>query len=194
ELIARSYLEGVDADGPHAEVVVHADLGDLCDENKGEVLRSMACDARITLSVERDGQPVAVGPPQESIPAKTRRLVGQRDKRRCRFPGCANRRFLHVHHIVHRVFHGTHRSDNLITLCTFHHRLLHVGGWRVRGDADGSVAFIRPDGRRLHERPPDLSGGETALPYVDARPITMAEGVPLDLVLAVDAILAAMPE
>lgn len=194
EHIAQAYVGDADVDAPRADMVVHAELDDLCDEDKGEVLRSLACDARITLSVEDHGRPVAVGPPQESIPAKTRRLVAQRDKNCCRFPGCTNRRYLHIHHIVHRVRHGTHDRDNLLTLCTFHHRLVHVGGWRVHGDADGDVVFISPRGRRLRERAPDVPATTASLPSVNSQPITMAEGVRMDLALACDAIFASMAD
>ena len=32
-------------------------------------------------------------------------------------------------------------------LCTFHHKLVHEGGWDIRGKPDGDIVFIRPDGR-----------------------------------------------
>jgi hypothetical protein len=34
-------------------------------------------------------------------------------------------------------------------LCPFHHRLVHEGGWRIRGDPNHDVVFVRPDGRPL---------------------------------------------
>jgi hypothetical protein len=32
-------------------------------------------------------------------------------------------------------------------LCTHHHRLVHEGGWSIRGAPDESLMFVRPDGR-----------------------------------------------
>lgn len=34
-------------------------------------------------------------------------------------------RFLHVHHLQERQHGGTHRLDNLVTLCREHHMLVH---------------------------------------------------------------------
>ena len=52
--------------------------------------------------------------------------------------------------------------------------------------------FIAPDGRRLPERAPDLPATTAPLPRVDARPITMAEGVRMDLAYVCDAVFAAV--
>src|SRR5215510_15864206 len=69
---------------------------------------------------------------------------------RCRFPGCGERRFTDVHHIRHWADGGTHAAANLTTLCWFHHRLVHEGGWsveRFRGTAD--LYAISPTGERI---------------------------------------------
>ena len=34
-------------------------------------------------------------------------------------------------------------------LCTYHHRLLHEGGFRIVKDADGTLRFITADGRTI---------------------------------------------
>ena len=36
--------------------------------------------------------------------------------------------------------------SNLISLCPFHHRLLHKGGWRISGDPNGEIVWVRPGG------------------------------------------------
>ena len=43
---------------------------------------------------------------------------------------------------------------NLVTLCTFHHQLLHEGGWQVRAE-DGGFVFSDSAGR-AHEPLPDV--------------------------------------
>lgn len=46
----------------------------------------------------------------------------------CRFPGCGRTRWTDSHHIVHWADGGATDSDNLITLCGFHHRFVHRRG------------------------------------------------------------------
>jgi hypothetical protein len=38
---------------------------------------------------------------------------------------------------------------NLVLLCSYHHRLLHEGGFRIRRDYRGELYFVRPDGRAI---------------------------------------------
>jgi hypothetical protein len=53
---------------------------------------------------------------------------------------------------------GPTNIDNLVSLCNTHHRLLHEGRWRVRGnpDTDDGLEWIRPDGSILRTGPPPL--------------------------------------
>jgi hypothetical protein len=39
--------------------------------------------------------------------------------------------------------------ENLTLLCTWHHRLLHEGGFSIRKRDDGTLDFLRPDGRTI---------------------------------------------
>jgi len=66
----------------------------------------------------------------------------------CRFPGCDRSRYVHAHHIKHWADGGETRLDNLVTLCSQHHRQVHEGGYGVRMNA-GEIEFTRPDGRVL---------------------------------------------
>jgi len=43
---------------------------------------------------------------------------------------------------------------NLALLCTFHHHLVHEGGWSVARGEDGELEFTAPDGRALTTEPP----------------------------------------
>jgi len=75
----------------------------------------------------------------------------------CRFPGCERRRFVDAHHIRHWTPHeGPTQLDNLLTLCRHHHRLVHEGGWSIRGKPDEAMEFIRPDGRTYEPLRPRL--------------------------------------
>ena len=63
------------------------------------------------------------------------------------------RRFTQAHHIVWWSRGGTTDLDNLILLCSFHHKLVHEHGWTVKRDSDGTVRWFHPDGRRYHAGP-----------------------------------------
>jgi hypothetical protein len=46
---------------------------------------------------------------------------------------------------------GETKLANLVTLCGFHHRLVHEGGFGVAVTDDGVLVFTRPDGGRIPE-------------------------------------------
>ena len=67
-----------------------------------------------------------------AIPPKTRREVLSRDRHCCRRPGCHTTRFLEVHHKVPRAQGGTNSAENLITLCSGCHQLVHEKRFLVK--------------------------------------------------------------
>ena len=67
---------------------------------------------------------------------------------------------MHVHHLIHWANGGPTNSDNLITLCGFHHRLLHKDGWTISGDPNGDVEFIRPGGQPYRYREDHIPGAK----------------------------------
>ena len=93
--------------------------------------------------VEEAADRVPVNP--ETVPGWLRRLVVHRDGGRCRYPGCGHTRWLQVHHIQHWAQGGTTNLDNLILLCSFHHRFVHEHHWRITGDPNHRVVFRKPD-------------------------------------------------
>jgi hypothetical protein len=108
-----------------------------------EAVRRLACEADLEWVVERDDRPIGIGRSRRKVPGWLRRQVAHRD-RECRFPGCSGRSFLHVHHVRHWVDGGRTDLDNLVLLCSAHHRAVHEGGWRVVGDPQGEVSFTHP--------------------------------------------------
>jgi hypothetical protein len=65
-----------------------------------------------------------------SIPAHVRHEVNLRDKRQCQARNadgsiCGCRRWTQLHHIILRSEGGKNTPENLITLCSAHHRLWH---------------------------------------------------------------------
>lgn len=45
---------------------------------------------------------------------------------------------------------------NLILLCSYHHRFVHEGEWRIRGNPEAEVELVRPDGTVYGQGPPPL--------------------------------------
>jgi hypothetical protein len=164
--MARSALASGDAagcDGERCEVSVHVDVSSLADDRihercelsdgpviAPETARRLSCDGSIVRIIERDGRPLSVGRRTRAVPAPLRRALRSRDDG-CRFPGCTHRRFLHAHHIHHWARGGPTELDNLIQLCSYHHRLVHEGGFCVEGAGKRGVRFRRPDGRPIPE-------------------------------------------
>ena len=168
-----------------------------------ETLRRVACDGGlVVVASDPAGHVLDVGRRTRAIPAAIRRALLLRD-RHCRFPGCANRAFLHGHHVRHWLHGGRTALDNLLTLCSFHHRQVHEGGFRVSLTADAEVEVWTPDGRRLPAIPRlapdpgtlDWLGGEWdprdgARPAMDGPlPLPIWDGEPPDYEAAVDALI-----
>jgi hypothetical protein len=87
-----------------------------------------------------------------SIPPSLARALKARDGG-CRFPGCTHTRFTEGHHVKHWANGGETKLGNLVTLCGFHHHLVHEGGFGVHVLDDGAereaFVFARPDGTRI---------------------------------------------
>ena len=111
-----------------------------------ETARRLGCDGALLGVVKgAQGEPLAVGRRTRAVPPAIRRALRVRDGG-CRFPGCDRSRHLHAHHIRHWADGGETALDNLVTLCSQHHRQVHEGGYGVRA-RQGAIEFTRPDGR-----------------------------------------------
>ena len=85
--------------------------------------------------------------------AALRRAARERDHCRCRFPGCESRR-VDLHHIQYWSHGGRTQLDNLLSLCKYHHMLVHDRGYLIAAARDGTVTFCRPDGTLIPASPP----------------------------------------
>ena len=152
---------GADADPDRATVVVHVDA-DVLTSGTGPVesgdaalsvesARRLSCDARIQLVFDgRDGAPVGIVRATRKIPPWLVRQLHRRDAG-CVFPGCERTRWVHGHHIRHWAQGGSTDLDNLVTLCGFHHKLVHEHGWAIDWSHDRWL-FQRPGGRTFEPR------------------------------------------
>ncbi len=165
--LAESFLAGHQVSGTGGDrfqVVVHLDqdvlgpdgtlAGTLEDGThlSAETFRRVACDCGL-VAAGAGGEALNIGRRTRTIPPAIRRALMLRD-RGCAFPGCTHTRFLHGHHIRHWLHGGETSVDNLVLLCTVHHRMVHEGGWTVARDADGELVFTSPAGRGLPAAPP----------------------------------------
>lgn len=156
--VAGAYLSG---DGEKAAsvsdnylVTVHVDQTALArsDGRSGlpiESVKRLCCDSDAVVIVENEeGEPLSVGRKTRTVPAAIKRALRTRDKG-CAYPGCHNTRFVDAHHIRHWSAGGETNLDNLMLLCSRHHRLVHEGGFRIERDYKNRWFFKRPDGRAV---------------------------------------------
>jgi hypothetical protein len=152
--------------------------------------RRFSCDASVvTLMEDAGGEPLNVGRKTRLISAPLRRLLTARDKG-CRFPGCCNARYIDMHHIKHWANGGETKPSNLISLCRFHHRAVHEGGFNVQVLDDGAVRFIGPNGNAVDHATPGCGqppGDWHQLPQ--GKFVDCWRGDRMDLPLAVDVLL-----
>ena len=111
-----------------------------------EDARQIACDADITEFIQdAEGNLLNYERRRRIVPARLLRALKLRDRSRCRFPGCPHQRYVEAHHVQHWIDGGETRLENLVLLCSAHHRLLHHGAFHVTIE-DGDVVFVSRDG------------------------------------------------
>ena len=114
-----------------------------------ETVRRLCCDGSITTIIENSkGEPLNVGRKMRVVTTAIRRALWARDKG-CAFPGCSHTRFVDAHHIKHWADGGETSVENMVLLCTSHHKLVHEGGFRINRDQSGEIFFRRPDGKAV---------------------------------------------
>jgi Domain of unknown function (DUF222) len=163
-----------DPDPARARVNLHVDLAALTAHNgSGEfetggvvhpALASMlCCDATVQAIIHGDGgHPVGIGQSSRNVPPWLMRQLRQRD-RGCTFPGCHQKRYVKAHHIWWWEWGGPTDLDNLVLVCDFHHKLIHLKGWRVELGKQAEVVYwFRPDYEpyQPNRAPPDWPGDE----------------------------------
>lgn len=101
-----------------------------------------------------------------------RYVVLNSDKGRCQISGCPSRTGLHIHHKTPISQGGSHRIENLVTLCVFHHSLQpDMGHERIWGEVRTQYfSMVRAHYRngspvRAHVRRKELATEET-LKYI----------------------------
>jgi hypothetical protein len=139
-----------------------------------EVVEMAACDgqfvghvipATVADGTECGDEPhVGLRPPRatQPVPPAIRRLVERRDHGRCQVPGCWHAVFVDVHHLDRRSDGGLNDPENLITLCSAHHRANHAGTLFISGTPSGGLQFAHADGTRYGAWPSPVNAAVRA--------------------------------
>jgi hypothetical protein len=152
---------GVSAETPAARARVPGDPAGpaRCHVEDGPAIsvstaQMIACTAALSWMTHGDaGEILALGRRRRRPSSAIRRAARERDHGRCRFPGCESRR-TDLHHIQHWVNGGRTDLENLVSLCPYHHKVVHDRGYLIAVSPPGIFAFYRPDGTPLPSSPP----------------------------------------
>ncbi|WP_132994092.1 HNH endonuclease [Gordonia zhaorongruii] len=188
------------------ELLIH-EIDGVASLDEGPALRSAErdeahCDASLRVVRHGEGDVMSVsgrrvGPilrwgRKRRVPnAALVRTVMMRD-RSCQSPGCGRTRHLHIHHVQPWSEGGTTDPDNLILLCSQHHRALHGGQFSIKALGHQRFAFRGTQGEPLVAAPlhraPD---GWRPSPHVPVDGVDPTGGGRLDLGYATEVLYAA---
>ncbi len=135
-------------------VTIHVDQSALATGNGRsnlpiESVKRLCCDGHaVVIGEDESGEPLNIGRKTRTVPTAIKRALIARDKS-CAFPGCHLTRFVDAHHIEHWSAGGETSLDNLMLLCSRHHKLVHEGGFTLQRDYQNRWFFKRPDGRAV---------------------------------------------
>ncbi|QQR91874.1 MAG: DUF222 domain-containing protein [Myxococcales bacterium] len=162
-MMAESFLAHGTASRPSAEqtqLYVHLKKDVLSEEDgwsarledgsrlAPETFRRLCCDSSlVAVKEDKHGNVLDIGRKARTIPPAISRALRLRDQG-CKFPGCTHTKFLHAHHVKHWAHGGETKLDNLILLCTKHHRAVHEDGFTL-SKQQNSWSFHTPDGTAL---------------------------------------------
>jgi len=154
---------GVSAETPTAARPAPGTPGDPADPARCHVedgpalsvstAQMLGCTAALSWMIhDHDGAVLDLGRRRRRPNAALRRAARERDHCRCRFPGCESRR-VDLHHIQHWINGGRTSLENLISLCKYHHMLVHDRGYLIAAQSGGRFTFFRPDGTGIPPSP-----------------------------------------
>jgi hypothetical protein len=138
-----------------AQVIAHVEADGSAHLDQGpaiapEIAEAMACDGSVTTVLEYPKGPV-------EIDRKVSPTVGQRRwlalrHGTCQFPGCNHAGAFEAHHVIDRLKGGPTRLRNLVRLCWFHHRRVHLERLVLTLHSDRTLTVTRTDGSPI-DRP-----------------------------------------
>jgi Domain of unknown function (DUF222)/HNH endonuclease len=164
--------------GDRHQIVLHHDLGPDGRLGPGQLehgpvipdclARYLGCDAKVLVALRAGGRLVGLQPTDRRPTRALRRYLARRDQG-CSHPLCAQRRWLHAHHLVFWEHGGRTEPENLVLLCGRHHRALHMGEFTIEGNPEaGTLRVLDRFGRPISPPRPEsrpLDGGPSPPPY-----------------------------
>jgi hypothetical protein len=123
------------ATNPNPDKLNSANQAHRCHINNGPAIAAstaqrLACDCSITPILSHDGEPLSIGRRSRVWPAAISKAILARDEQ-CVFPGCTSRKHLQIHHIQHWAHGGETSVENGVSLCGYHHKLMHEFGYHI---------------------------------------------------------------
>ena len=155
--MASAYLSGKDGQRNPSDdylVTVHVDPSALANGDGRsslpiESVKRLCCDGQaVVIGEDEKGEPLNIGRKTRTVSIAIKRALRSRDLG-CAFPGCHHTRFVDAHHIEHWSAGGETSLDNLMLLCSQHHKLVHEGCFTIERDYQNQWFFKRPDGRAV---------------------------------------------
>ncbi|MGH2785116.1 MAG: DUF222 domain-containing protein [Actinomycetota bacterium] len=159
-------LSDTSTPGPRAVVHVHVDAaawergrtaGDESCRISGlgriavSAARRLAADGIVKAVLDESADVRAVAHFGRTVPAKVRTALEARDEQ-CVVPGCEQREYLEVDHVVPFAEGGPTNLENLARLCRYHHAQKTHRGWLLAG-RPGAWRWLRPE-RGVGRSPP----------------------------------------
>ncbi len=172
--ISRYFLENVDgpaAVGARPLVTIVASLDELETRagyqidlpadvaERSALVRRLCCDARVSrVIVDSESQPIDIGRTTRLIPPRMALEIARQDLH-CRWGECRTKLWAcENHHVKHWADGGSTSLDNLVSLCWFHHHLLHADHrWHLALTPDRSLKISYDATPALESHPRGLA-------------------------------------
>ena len=105
-----------------------------------ETAKRIACDCSISTITKTGGEPMDIGRRSRLWPPPMARAIKDRDQH-CQFYGCTQTHNLKIHHIIHWADGGTTSVENGVSVCQYHHLLVHEGGYSFRAVTNNQTSL-----------------------------------------------------
>ncbi|MDB4223681.1 HNH endonuclease, partial [Granulosicoccus sp.] len=114
-----------------------------------ETAKRIACDCSISTITKTNGEPTDIGRKSRLWTNAMTRAIKERDKH-CQFYGCTHTHNLQIHHIVHWANGGSTSVENGVSVCAYHHALLHEGGYSIQAVANNETSVNEQFSQQQH--------------------------------------------
>lgn len=156
ELSGLAPAEAAEAHGNEAQAHVGEDAPPTV-----AVLRTLIRQGGLSAVLRETSK--ALGFTLQTVSPKLRQIVLARDGHRCTVPGCRNALFIDLHHLQKARDGGPNNPENLITLCSAHHRQHHAGYLGIEGTPSTGLVFTTRHGTLYGHVPRRSAAGPKAV-------------------------------